>query len=68
MITIIVIITILDRLQAGYVVGSGLIFKKDFWTDSYSMSKAMGTAIANNFAQTMSVSNMKSAFNSLVGT
>jgi hypothetical protein len=53
--------------MAGYAVGSGMIFKKDFWTDAYAMSRTMGTAIANNFAQTMSVSNMKSAFATLGG-
>lgn len=53
--------------MAGYAVGSGMIFKKDFWTDAYAMSRAMGTAIANNFAQTMSLSNMKSAFATLGG-
>ena len=49
----------------GYAVGSGMVFKKDFWTGAASMTVSMSKAVATSFQETVSISNIKSACTSL---
>ncbi len=51
--------------MVGYAIGSGMIFKPDFWTSSAFIAQEMGKLLANNFGATMTAATQQSTWNEL---